>query len=76
MQAPVPSDAADKTLQGGMTIDGIHLPAGTTLGTGAYIHRFKDAFGPDAKEFRPERWIDATEEQKILYERNMMCVPV
>ncbi|KPM42947.1 hypothetical protein AK830_g3621 [Neonectria ditissima] len=47
----------------GMTVAGHHLPGGTIVGCSAWvIHRDESIFGPNAAEFRPERWIDATAE--------------
>ncbi len=41
-----------------MEVDGYKIPAGTNVLAGAYIiHRRKDIWGPDALEFRPERWL-------------------
>jgi cytochrome P450 len=40
--------------------DGQHplfIPKGTNVGYSPYVmHRRKDIYGPDANEFRPERW--------------------
>ncbi|KAH7133758.1 pisatin demethylase [Dactylonectria macrodidyma] len=49
----------------GIEVAGHHLPGGTIVGCSAWvIHRDEGIFGPDATEFRPERWIDATAEQQ------------
>ncbi|RMJ17486.1 hypothetical protein BHE90_002916 [Fusarium euwallaceae] len=49
----------------GVTIAGHFLPGGTIAGCSAWvIHQDAEVFGSDAAEFRPERWIDATPEQK------------
>lgn len=46
--------------QGGDTIHGYKLPAGTQLGENVCsIGRTREVFGPDAHLFRPERWIEA-----------------
>lgn len=48
----------------GLHFDGHHIPAGTIVGCSAWvIHRDTTIYGPDASEFRPERWIDASPEQ-------------
>jgi benzoate 4-monooxygenase len=53
-----------------VTGDGIMLhkhffPAGTVLSVPAYtIHHSKAIWGPDADEFRPERWESLTERQR------------
>ncbi|BGP28797.1 hypothetical protein JCM10296v2_000533 [Rhodotorula toruloides] len=36
------------------------------------FHRRTEAFGPDAAVFRPERWLEATEEEKKVMERNLI----
>ncbi|KAI8634708.1 cytochrome P450 family protein [Xylariaceae sp. FL1651] len=43
----------------GMIIRGKHVPSGVVVGTSAWvIHRVPEVWGPDAEEFRPERWLD------------------
>ncbi|KAJ3115814.1 hypothetical protein HDU96_011092, partial [Phlyctochytrium bullatum] len=38
---------------------GIHIPAGTEINWHPYcMGRLQEVWGPDAKEFRPERWFD------------------
>lgn len=49
----------------GATICGKHIPGGTIVGCSAWVlHRDEGVFGPRTDEFRPERWLDASEEQK------------
>ena len=49
----------------GVNILGTHFPAGTTLSVPAYtIHHSKEIWGPDADQFRPERWFNVTDRQK------------
>lgn len=46
--------------EGGVELDGTFLPAGSEVGVNAWVvHYNQDIWGPDANEFRPERWIDA-----------------
>ncbi|KAL8991777.1 MAG: hypothetical protein Q9169_007657, partial [Polycauliona sp. 2 TL-2023] len=48
----------------GATICGTFLPAGTVIGMSPWAtHRDPALFGPDAEEWRPERWL-AEEQQK------------
>ena len=51
--------------EGGATILGHYLKAGTTVSVPLYyLHRDESFWGPDAAEFRPERWIEASPERK------------
>ncbi|GAA5879225.1 hypothetical protein JCM8547_003937 [Rhodosporidiobolus lusitaniae] len=59
--------------KGGVVLAGYHLPAGTEIGMSPYVyHRRSEAFGPDAAVFRPERWLDADEEERKVLERNLI----
>ncbi|KAH6995544.1 cytochrome P450 [Ilyonectria sp. MPI-CAGE-AT-0026] len=49
----------------GVTISGHFLPGGTIVGCSAWVlHRDEGTFGSDASKFRPERWIEASSEQR------------
>jgi cytochrome P450 len=49
----------------GAIIEGHQLSAGDVVGMNPWIvHRDKELFGEDAEEFRPERYLDASENQK------------
>lgn len=51
-------------------IDGKSIPAGTAVGANWVIMmRDTDIFGTDVDTFRPERFIDCTEVQRIAMER-------
>ncbi|KAJ9662748.1 hypothetical protein H2198_001197 [Neophaeococcomyces mojaviensis] len=48
---------------GGVEISGEYLPAGSEVGINAWVsHNDQEVWGPDAHEFRPERWIEAESE--------------
>ncbi|KEF62553.1 uncharacterized protein A1O9_00526 [Exophiala aquamarina CBS 119918] len=50
--------------EGGATVCGVHLPAGTNISMSApTIHFDKDIYGADADRFRPERWIESPPDQ-------------
>ena len=52
---------------GGATILGHHFKEGTTLSVPIYrLHRDESIWGPDAAEFRPERWLEASPERKKM----------
>jgi benzoate 4-monooxygenase len=52
----------------GITLCNHHFPQGTVLSVPAYtIHHSTAIWGPDAEEFRPERWETVTEEQKAAF---------
>lgn len=59
----------------GATICGINLPAGTVVGVNpAVVHYDTDAYGDDAAEFRPERWLESSEEQLKAMKRCFFAV--
>ncbi|KAL4862663.1 hypothetical protein BDV12DRAFT_207062 [Aspergillus spectabilis] len=51
----------------GLEIDGHYLPGGTVVGINAWTCQYdKDVFGPDADEWRPERWlVDAAQRTRM-----------
>ncbi|KAF7558418.1 hypothetical protein G7046_g5738 [Stylonectria norvegica] len=52
----------------GVTIRGHYFPPGTVLSVPTYsIHHSKEIWGPDAEDFRPERWENLTERQKNAF---------
>ena len=61
--------------EGGVTVLGHHLPAGTVVGGSPYvINRHKQTFGEDAEIWRPERWLDKDEGHKKRLEQSMLTV--
>jgi len=46
--------------EGGTTVNGVYIPAGTIIGTNPWVvHRLQSIFGEDVDDFRPERWLGA-----------------
>jgi len=46
------------TPQGGATVAGRYIPAGTVVGANPWVvHRNKEIYGDDVESFRPERWM-------------------
>jgi cytochrome P450 len=49
--------------QGGLQIGEYWLPPGSNVGVNSWVaHYDKTVFGEDARDFRPERWLEAKEE--------------
>nr|POE72189.1 cytochrome p450 monooxygenase [Quercus suber] len=46
------------TPEGGATIAGRYIPAGTVIGANPWVvHRSEEVYGEDVEAFRPERWL-------------------
>ncbi|CCC09011.1 unnamed protein product [Sordaria macrospora k-hell] len=59
----IPPDAPQ-----GVHIQGHYFPPGTVLSVPTYsIHHSKEIWGPDADEFKPERWENLTTRQKNAF---------
>ena len=56
----------------GASIGGEQIPGGTVVGVSSWAVHHNKVFGQDVKEFRPERWLEASEEQVRLMERSML----
>ncbi|KUJ11615.1 cytochrome P450 [Mollisia scopiformis] len=49
----------------GLQVGQHFLPAGTIVGASAWVlHQKESMFGPKCQEFRPERWIEASEQRR------------
>ncbi|PFH61477.1 hypothetical protein XA68_17308 [Ophiocordyceps unilateralis] len=64
MFPPVAGLMAKEVPKGGDTFKGVFFPEGTRIGYCAWgVARWPETWGPDAHEFRPERWIEASPER-------------
>ncbi|GAA5905728.1 cytochrome P450 [Sporobolomyces salmoneus] len=69
----VPWSLPRVTPKGGGSINGTYFAEGTEISMSPYVfQRRPEAFGPDAENFRPERWIEANEEEKKRMEKNLI----
>lgn len=60
---------------GGAIICGQWLPEGTNVSVNAtVIHMDKNVYGEDADQFRPERWIDVTQDKLKIMNRSFIAV--
>jgi hypothetical protein len=59
----------------GAIVCGKWLPAGTVVGmSGWAVHHDPDTFGSDSHEWKPERWLDATQIQRRDMEHALLTV--
>ena len=64
-----------KVPAGGAELDGTFFPENTEIAfNGWVVHRSKELYGEDAHIFRPERWLEVSEEQAKKMERLMIHV--
>ncbi|KAF7586585.1 hypothetical protein BBP40_008642 [Aspergillus hancockii] len=62
---------------GGITICGTYLPAGTVVGMNPYvINRDKQTFGDDADNWRPERWSDLSRKDRKRLEHGILTINI
>ncbi|KAH8802559.1 cytochrome P450 [Xylogone sp. PMI_703] len=68
---PVAAWGLDRVVpKGGATISNKFIPGGTVVGCQIdAIQRDQEVYGDDALEFRPERWLEASEEQRRRMDR-------
>lgn len=64
--------------KGGAELEGYSFPEGTAVGLNTWCAHYKeDVYGADARQFRPERWIEAEREGgQRLKAMEMFWVPV
>lgn len=63
--------------EGGIEMLGQYFPAGTEVGINSWVaHYDEDIWGPDAKQYRPQRWIEAQEDKERLREMESHYLPV
>lgn len=61
---PVTGFMSKKVPAEGDTIHGLHIPGGAAIGWSSFgVMRNEKVWGPDAKLFRPERWLEGTPEE-------------
>lgn len=61
--------------EGGANICGRYFPAGTEVGINTWLaHYDEDVWGPDAQQFRPDRWIDTSPERLKVMESHFLPV--
>lgn len=58
----------------GAMIDGYFIPGRTIVGVNAWVLHRSELFGHDTDMFRPERWLDATQEAKLEMSRHLFSV--
>ena len=57
----------------GAMIDGEQIPGGTVVGVSSWaVHHNEAVFGKDVDVFRPERWLEASDEHRRLMEKSML----
>lgn len=62
--------------EGGAEIQGRFMSEGTVVGVNTWVAHYDEDIFPDAKIFRPERWIEAESQPEKLKEMNQMYMPV
>lgn len=57
MSPPISGTLWREVCQGGINLDGQHVPAGVDLGVNPYAVHHNEELFPDSYTFRPERWV-------------------
>ncbi|GES65961.1 cytochrome P450 monooxygenase [Aspergillus terreus] len=60
---------------GGAKLGGYFFPEGTVVGVNTWVAHYDEEVFPDAKSFRPERWIEAEQDPERLKMMNDMYMP-
>jgi len=61
---------------GGAELNGRFFPEGTEVGVNTWVAHYDERVFPDAKAFRPERWLETESSPEQLKEMNQMYMPV
>ncbi|KAJ5573548.1 uncharacterized protein N7459_007975 [Penicillium hispanicum] len=60
---------------GGAELNGRFFPAGTVVGVNTWVAHYDERIFPDAKAFRPERWLEGESDPERLKAMNQMYMP-
>ena len=70
----VPGYLPRETLQGGITIDGQHFPAGVEVAITTYALHHNETYFPDSHTHNPDRWIPSADNpEEAIQERLRAC---
>lgn len=72
---PIPAWGLDRIVpDGGATIAGTFIPGGTVVGCQIdAIHLDEEVYGADSTTYRPERWLEASEDQRRMMNRSFLA---
>jgi cytochrome P450 len=74
LQPAVGFNITRKVPPGGAEINGTWLPGGTQVAVNAWVMHREEIFGSYPDSFKPERWLDISEDQVKAMERCMFQV--
>ncbi|KAJ5646284.1 hypothetical protein N7490_002656 [Penicillium lividum] len=60
---------------GGVQLSDRFFPEGTVVGINTWVAHYNEQVFPDAKAFRPERWLESETEPEKMKEMNQMYMP-